>query len=161
MKTNRGFLVLLSLSVQLGAAALLGATTSGCEERTAWSAPRERPAPSPVISATTPEEPASYVVRSGDGWWSIAASHGIDMADLLTVNGATTATRLDPDQVVRIPGRGSRVTAHPAPPPPRVAPPAPRFIPYPGNGLGPTPCADGTWSHSAGRGTCSHHGGIG
>ena len=34
------------------------------------------------------------------------------------------------------------------------------FIPYAGNGGGPTPCADGTWSHSSGRGTCSHHGGI-
>jgi hypothetical protein len=34
------------------------------------------------------------------------------------------------------------------------------FIPYAGNGGGPTPCNDGTWSHSSGRGTCSHHGGI-
>jgi hypothetical protein len=34
------------------------------------------------------------------------------------------------------------------------------FIPYPGNGRGPTPCSDGTYSHSSGSGTCSHHGGI-
>jgi hypothetical protein len=34
------------------------------------------------------------------------------------------------------------------------------FIPYPGNGYGPTPCADGMWSNSGGSGTCSHHGGI-
>jgi hypothetical protein len=34
------------------------------------------------------------------------------------------------------------------------------FIPYHGNGLGPTLLNDGTWSHSAGRGTGSHHGGI-
>jgi hypothetical protein len=35
-----------------------------------------------------------------------------------------------------------------------------QFIPYAGNGGGPTQCRDGTWSHSSGRGTCSHHGGI-
>jgi hypothetical protein len=34
------------------------------------------------------------------------------------------------------------------------------FIPYPGNGRGPTLCRDGMYSHSSGRGTCSHHGGI-
>lgn len=36
----------------------------------------------------------------------------------------------------------------------------PVYIPYPGNGGGPTICSDGTTSHSSGRGTCSHHGGI-
>lgn len=35
-----------------------------------------------------------------------------------------------------------------------------QFIPYAGNGLGPTLCADGLYSHSAGSGTCSSHGGI-
>jgi len=39
-------------------------------------------------------------------------------------------------------------------------PSAGTFIPYAGNGRGPTLLADGTWSHSAGRGTGSHHGGI-
>jgi hypothetical protein len=34
------------------------------------------------------------------------------------------------------------------------------FIPYPGNGGGPTLCSDGMYSHSSGRGTCSHHGGV-
>jgi hypothetical protein len=34
------------------------------------------------------------------------------------------------------------------------------YIEYEGNGGGPTQCADGSWSHSSGRGTCSHHGGI-
>ena len=47
--------------------------------------------------------------------------------------------------------RESRETGEHAPGP---------FIPYHGNGKGPTPCADGTWSRSSGRGTCSHHGGI-
>ena len=35
------------------------------------------------------------------------------------------------------------------------------YLPYPGNGGGPTFCADGTISGSSGRGTCSYHGGIG
>lgn len=34
------------------------------------------------------------------------------------------------------------------------------YIPYEGNGGGPTVCADGMISNSSGRGTCSHHGGI-
>jgi hypothetical protein len=39
------------------------------------------------------------------------------------------------------------------------SPPGPT-IRYPGNGLGPTPCADGLWSNSSGRGTCAGHGGA-
>lgn len=35
-----------------------------------------------------------------------------------------------------------------------------QFIPFIGNGQGPTLCADGLLSRSAGRGTCSGHGGI-
>jgi uncharacterized membrane protein YgcG len=34
------------------------------------------------------------------------------------------------------------------------------FIAYEGNGGGPTLCSDGMYSHSSGRGTCSHHGGV-
>lgn len=53
----------------------------------------------------------------------------------------------------------SRARSSPGTP---VTPPVPgEFIPYPGNGGGPTLCADGMYSHSSGRGTCSHHGGIG
>lgn len=55
-----------------------------------------------------------------------------------------------------------------APPASRNAPPQsstqpkspPVYIPYPGNGGGPTLCSDGSTSHSSGSGTCSHHGGI-
>lgn len=34
------------------------------------------------------------------------------------------------------------------------------YIPYSGNGGGPTLCNDGSISNSSGRGTCSHHGGV-
>jgi hypothetical protein len=46
--------------------------------------------------------------------------------------------------------------------PASVVDPSPliRTIPYEGNGGGPTLCADGSVSGSAGRGTCSHHGGV-
>ncbi len=37
---------------------------------------------------------------------------------------------------------------------------APKFIKYHGNGKGLTLCKDGMTSKSAGRGTCSGHGGI-
>lgn len=51
----------------------------------------------------------------------------------------------------------------PAPPSPPSAPavetPSGPFIPYAGNGRGPTQCRDGTVSHSSGCGTCSGHGG--
>jgi PKD repeat protein len=42
---------------------------------------------------------------------------------------------------------------------PNPAPSGPT-IPYPGNGGGPTQCADGTVSNSSRSGTCSDHGGI-
>ena len=55
-------------------------------------------------------------------------------------------------------------TRTPTPPPARptalAGQPSGPFIAYPGNGRGPTQCRDGSVSHSAGRGTCSHHGGI-
>jgi len=40
------------------------------------------------------------------------------------------------------------------------APSGGNYIPYPGNGGGPTRCRDGSISNSSGRGTCSYHGGI-
>lgn len=40
------------------------------------------------------------------------------------------------------------------------SPSAGQFIRYEGNGGGPTLCGDGSYSHSSGRGTCSHHRGI-
>jgi hypothetical protein len=54
----------------------------------------------------------------------------------------------------RVPATATQVrpTATPVPPG--------NFIPYPGNGGGPTRCRDGSISNSSGRGTCSHHGGI-
>jgi hypothetical protein len=67
------------------------------------------------------------------------------------------------------------LSGDPPPPPPDAHPPGAPTLATPdspsniyaptdrtspsGNGLGPTPCADGTVSGSAGRGTCSHHGG--
>lgn len=143
---------------------LAAGATAGCEERRAWSAPpaprltaESKPAPRP------PPTQKTYVVQYGDGWWDIARSQGTSMGDLLAVNGATTATQLHPGQVLQLPAGGARPDTgarNQASPVPRSAPQPGPFIPYRGNGFGPTPCADGSWSHSSGRGTCSHHGGA-
>jgi hypothetical protein len=50
----------------------------------------------------------------------------------------------------------ARSAAHPETAPPSAG----MFIPYAGNGGGPTLCSDGMYSHSSGSGTCSHHGGV-
>jgi hypothetical protein len=142
---------------------LLSATSAGCEERKAWSAPPvQRPTPE---QPSTPPPPLqrTYVVQRGDGWWHIARVQGVSMGELLAVNGATTATPLYPGQVILLPlGAAHSDIAAPnvTSPAPWQAPQPGPFIPYQGNGLGPTPCADGSWSHSSGRGTCSHHGGA-
>lgn len=51
------------------------------------------------------------------------------------------------------------VSPPPAPTPRVLTPITHYYIPYPGNGGGPTLCRDGSISNSSGPGTCSHHGG--
>jgi hypothetical protein len=63
----------------------------------------------------------------------------------------------DPPRRTEAPQVVERQPALPADPQPESG----SFIPYQGNGMGPTLCADGMYSHSSGRGTCSHHGGVG
>jgi LysM repeat protein len=59
----------------------------------AWSAPAPRKA---VTHA--------YVVRTGDGgWWRIAHTHGIAMAQLLAANHATTTTPVRTGQTIQLP----------------------------------------------------------
>jgi len=97
------------------------------------------PTLAPAPGATT------YTVQPGDSWWAIAYKFGITTDALLIANNRNyLSDPLDVGQIITIP------------------PPAfnPVFIPYQGNGGGPTLCRDGTYSHSSGRGTCSHHGGI-
>jgi hypothetical protein len=142
---------------------LTAGASTGCEERKAWSAP---PVPHPTADqppTLPPPTQETYAVQYGDGWWYIARAQGVSMGELLAVNGATTATPLHPGQVILLPaGAASSDTGAPhlTSPVPSPAPQPGPFIPYPGNGLGPSPCADGSWSHSSGRGTCSHHGGV-
>lgn len=133
-----------------------------------YSPPATTYAPPP---SSPPPAPTAYVVQPGDGWYKIAQKNGVTLGALLAANGASgTDVPLFADQVLQLPtgavpsspGTVPQATARaPATPAPRWAPaPQPTFIPYQGNGLGPTLCNDGSISHSAGRGTCSHHGGI-
>lgn len=50
--------------------------------------------------------------------------------------------------------------AHSGPGAPMGSPRPGEFIPYRGNGGGPTLCNDGMYSRSSGSGTCAHHGGV-
>ena len=94
---------------------------------------------------------AAYTVVSGDSWSGIALKSGVSLTSLYAANGLSGPTRaLNPGDIVLLP------TGATAPPTPGLGP----FIPYPGNGGGPTVCRDGMVSHSSGSGTCSHHGGI-
>ena len=113
--------------------------------------------PTPVRVSTVAAQtvPRTYAVVAGDSWSVIAAKFGVSMQALYAANGLTGPTAaLYPGTVLFLP---VNATASNLPPGPG---PTLNFIPYAGNGGGPTLCRDGSWSHSSGRGTCSHHGGI-
>jgi LysM repeat protein len=135
------------------------ATTTATPQLTAAEAtappvrvlPTIRPAPplptNPPVPLRTvrPNLTTTYSVQSGDSWSSIAAKFGISMDALLIANNRNyTSSPLYAGETLTIPSSAFN----------------PVFIPYRGNGGGPTQCRDGTYSHSSGRGTCSHHGGI-
>lgn len=44
-----------------------------------------------------------YTVQPGESWYSIAEEQGVDIDELLRVNGATKETMLYPGQVIKIP----------------------------------------------------------
>jgi peptidoglycan DL-endopeptidase LytF len=54
----------------------------------------------PVRVASNP----GYVVTDGDNFWSIARRLGVDVADLKRVNGAVDPQKLQPGQVLALPG---------------------------------------------------------
>lgn len=96
-------------------------------------------------SQSAPVGATTYTVQPGDSWYGIADKFGITVDALLIANDLNyTSTPLYAGDVLTIPPDTF----------------SPVFIPYQGNGGGPTLCRDGTYSHSSGRGTCSHHGGI-
>ena len=53
----------------------------------------------------------AYTVRSGDSWWSIANSHGMNMYDLAKLNSSTINTVIHPGQVLRVAdsGKGPKI----------------------------------------------------
>lgn len=54
----------------------------------------------------------NYTVKSGDSWWSIAHSHGMNMCALAKLNNTTINTVIHPGQVLRVAdsGNGSQVS---------------------------------------------------
>lgn len=60
--------------------------------------------PVPGSTRTPPASGREYVVRPGDNCGTIAANHGVAVADLIRVNGLDAdCTNLKPDQVLKIP----------------------------------------------------------
>ena len=117
--------------------------------------------------------PADFPVEYGVRVCACGTDAGLKNAGPATANDMTrcdiaaryalnTGQNLTRRQFSALPGGSVSVPASPpASLPPTIIPPmSGPFIPYPGNGLGPTPCADGRWSMSSGEGTCSKHRGI-
>ena len=126
------------------------------------------PAASTATTVTAPSTPAplAYSLKAGDTPDNVAARYGLTRATLDGLNPGLETRGLHVGDVIYLPAGAQLVPASaPTTAPVRVAAPPPGstpsgpFIPYPGNGGGPTQCRDGTVSHSSGRGTCSHHGG--
>jgi hypothetical protein len=84
-----------------------------------------------------------------------APKRDLDRCDIMARYWTNTGQFLTQRQFAALVTEPSSVAQAPLAPP--VTGP---FIPYAGNGLGPSLCADGMLSHSSGRGTCSGHGGI-
>lgn len=53
----------------------------------------------------------TYTVKSGDSWWSIANSHGMNMYDLAKLNSSSISTVIHPGQVLRVAdsGKGAKI----------------------------------------------------
>ena len=97
-----------------------------------------RPAasPTPVVAsaaaAATGPVSSTYVVRSGDNWFSIARRHGVSQETLAAYNNKTPSDILQVDDVLRIPPAGADVplpTPTPRRPTPTVPAPSPTAPP--------------------------------
>jgi LysM repeat protein len=76
--------------------------------------------------AAAPVCALSYTVGAGDYWLRIAEESGLDLATVLTANGATTDTAIHPGDQVCLPAGATMPSPPPAPTtvPPTTAPPA-------------------------------------
>jgi LysM repeat protein len=83
------------------------------------------PRPQPVITATArPDGGITHVVQEGQTLWTIAAIYGIDLAQLLSLNGLTADSFVHPGDEITI-RPAATPTATPAPPPTATPSPAP------------------------------------
>ena len=141
-------------------------------------APRVLPTEAPTVQALSPAvlmviaNTGGEGVRARDACRDEASIPGIGIAEatrvaataqgvgscggwrLVSANGRESWVRLQYLQVA--PNPTPTITATAA----ATAVPTPSSFPTQATAVGPTRCADGMYSHSSGRGTCSHHGGI-
>lgn len=99
--------------------------TATAEPPTATPVP---PTATPVPPTATPQaaaarsgDGATYVVRAGDNWFSIARRFGITQETLAAYNGRTPSDILQVDQTLRIPATGAAASA-PTPTRPAASP---------------------------------------
>ena len=73
-----------------------------------------------TTTAPPPVCAMNYVIRSGDSWQRIAIRHSITLQSLLTVNRATSSTKLFAGRTICLPEGATTTTT--LPPPPTTAP---------------------------------------
>ncbi len=61
---------------------------------------------------SAPTGNGTYVVRSGDSWWSIAQRHGMNMYTLASLNGKSINNMIYPGQVLKVSGAASNTGAY-------------------------------------------------
>lgn len=82
---------------------------------------------STTTTAPPPVCAMNYVVQAGDGWQRIANRHGVGLAAVLAVNGATASTKLFAGRTICLPEGATTTTtsstvAPPVTPPPTTTP---------------------------------------
>jgi LysM repeat protein len=84
------------------------ATTAAGSGGTTATTPKAAGATTTTTSAI--KVAGTYTVVAGDYWVGIARKLGVDYNALLSVNGATAATRLDPGQKIKVPAKSAATT---------------------------------------------------
>ncbi len=84
-------------------------TATATATATAPATPAPRPTATHTPTATATPEPVTYTVVSGDSLSAIARAQGVELADLIAVNGIENPSRISVGQVLTIPGPGAPV----------------------------------------------------
>ena len=79
---------------------LTGITDNGYTKNT--NRQIKQPTQQPNKPATNQAQAATYTVRPGDSWWSIASARGMNMYNLASINGRSINSVIYPGQVLKL-----------------------------------------------------------